>query len=125
MSQRQLDGVTLPSGVPASALLHRLLSETVARFPSLAAAAPPASAESFRKGFPAAIERFEAERAASTERAQAAAFLVEASHRALEVVSGGQVTPLDEAVRGPAEPCALESWRLTGSGRLQADAVAA
>ena len=118
MSQRLPDGVTLPSGVTASTLLHRLLSETAARFPSLAAAAPPASAASFRKGFPAAVERFEAERAASADRAQAATFLVEASHRALAVASGGALTPLDEAVRAPAEPCALESRRLAGSGRL-------
>ena len=118
MSQRMPDGVTLPSGVTASTLLHRLLSETAARFPSLAAAAPPASAERFRKGFPAAIERFEAARVSSAERAQAATFLVEASHRALAVASNGQLTPLDEAVRAAAEPCALESWRLAGSGRL-------
>jgi hypothetical protein len=118
VSQRQPDGVTLPSGVSASALLHRLLSETVARFPSLAEAAPPASAESFRRGFPAAIERFEAVRVASAERAEAARHLVEASHRALELVSNGRAQPLDEAVQVTATPCELETWRMPGSGRL-------
>jgi hypothetical protein len=118
VSQRQPDGVTLPSGLSASALLHRLLTETATRFPSLAAAALPASAESFRKGFPEAIVRFEAARAASAERAQAAGFLVEASHRALVGVSANRAQPLDEAVRASAAPLELDLWRMPGSGRL-------
>ena len=118
VTQRQPDGVSLPSGVSASALLHRLLSETAARFPSLAAAAPAGGAERFRKSFPAAVERFEAERCASVDRTAAASFLVESSHHALAMANGGRVAPLDEAVHAPADPLALDSWRLTGTGRL-------
>jgi hypothetical protein len=108
----------LPSGLTASAFLHGLLAEAATRFPSLAAAALPASAESFRKGFAEAIVRFEATRAASADRFAAAACLVEASHRALALVSADHSEPLAEAVRAPAEPLALEPWRMAGSGRL-------
>ncbi len=118
MAQRQSDGVTLPDGLSASALLHRLLAETEARFSSLAPARLPASAEAFRKSFPAAIVQFEAARAASPERTEAAGFLVEASHRALSFVTAGRVLALDEAVREPAAPLELDSWRMTGAGRL-------
>jgi hypothetical protein len=110
--------VTLPRGVSASELLHHLLTDTAARIPGLAGAALPARAESFRKGFPEAIVRFEAARAESSERARAATHLVEASHRALAVVSANRVEPLDEAVRAPADPLECELWRLSGSGRL-------
>ncbi len=118
MAQRQPDGVTLPDDLSASALLHRLLAETAARFPSLAAAELPARAEVFRKGFPAAIVRFEAARAASAERSEVARSLVEASHRALSFVTAGQARPLDEAVAAAAEPLELETRRMSGSGRL-------
>jgi hypothetical protein len=118
VSQQLPDGVALPNGVSASALLHRLLTETAARIPGLAVAELPASAEAFRKSFPTAIVRFEAVRAASPERSEAARFLVEASHRALSSVSAGRALPLDEAARAPAPPLELDSWRMTGSGRL-------
>ena len=118
MAQRQPDGVSLPDGLSASALLHRLLVETQARFASLAAAQLPASADAFRKSFPEAITHFEAARAASAERFEAARFLVEASHRALRCVAAGRATPLDEAAAAAATPLALETWRMSGSGRL-------
>jgi hypothetical protein len=118
VSPRQPDGVILPAGLSASTLLHGLLRDAAERFPSLAEAALPASAETFRKGFPEAIVRFEAARAASDERVAIARSLVEASHRALRAVSGGRELSLDEAAALPAEPFELEQWWMAGSGRL-------
>jgi hypothetical protein len=118
VNQQIPDGVALPNGVSAPALLHRLLTETAARFGGLEAAQLPASVEAFRKSFPGAIVRFEALRAASPERSEIARFLVEASHRSLYSADAGRALPLDQAVRAPAAPLELDSWRMQGSGRL-------
>ena len=115
---RASDGVSLPAGVTASELFHRLLSKAAGRFSGLAVAALPAGAAQFRKDFSGALVRFEAARAASAERAEIARFLVEASHRALVFPERDRDVPLDAAVRARAEPIDVELWRMPGSGRL-------
>jgi hypothetical protein len=99
-------------------LLHRLLVEAAARFAPLAAAELPSGASAFRTGFPEALARFEAARAGSGEHAAIASALVAASHGALALRRRDAVQPLADAVRAPAEPLALEAWRMAGSGRL-------
>lgn len=69
-------GVSFPEGVSGSSFLHQLLADAVARFPgALAPASLPPSAGVFKTTFGEAVARFEAARAASSERVDVAAFI--------------------------------------------------
>lgn len=120
MSHEPGDGVTLPGGRTASALLHELLRAAQQQFPrALVPARLPQSADAFRKFYPELLARFEAARAAAPQRAEIASSVAQASRRALCLREHGSERPLVEALAERAEPLALELRAPRGSTRLE------
>jgi hypothetical protein len=114
------DGVDLPAGRAASALLHELLRAAQHQFPRvLVPARLPQAADAFRKLYPELLARFEAARVASAQRAEIATAIAAASRRALCLREGSTERPLDEALGDRAEPLPLELRAPCGSTRLE------
>lgn len=120
MDPAMADGVVLPRGRTASALLHELLSAASEGLSEpLVSARILQSAEVFRTAYPRALPRFEAARLASARRAELASSIVRASRRALCLREHGEERPLVEALAERAEALPLELRAPRGSTRLQ------
>ncbi len=95
MSERADSGVVLPKGHTGSSLLHHVLKEAVAQYPAVFRGLDlPSSARAFKRDYGAVLARFEAARAASSDRAAIARLLVRQTQNTLEFASEGQRQPL-------------------------------
>lgn len=101
-------GVQLPADTSASALLHRLLMSAKANFDVLASVDLPEDPKAFRARYPEVLPRFEAARAASSERtAIARRVALEASGALVYRGEDGRDRPLAEFLADEGEPLPL------------------
>ena len=89
--------MVLPEGHTGSSFFHHVLAEAAAEFPQvLAAAALPGDAKEFKRSYGEVLVRFEAHRAAATERVAIARFIARRTQEQLHFADGEGSTPLSE-----------------------------
>jgi len=112
-------GVVFPEGQSGSALLSRLMSETIGAHPAAFGAMRVPRGKAFRSGYGELVARFESLRAASAQRAAIALFATRRQLETFEYLGERGRTPLLAAFEEPAEPLPLQS----GAGAPPAGAV--
>ena len=126
MNARSDDGVVLPEGRAASALLLDCLGEAATAFPgTFAAIDVPTSGSVFRKAYPEVLPAFEAARLASPDRVEIARTLAEAVAQQIRWrdVDGDRALSDWLAAQADAAPLPLETHRFSGTTGWQATPV--
>jgi hypothetical protein len=116
MNHSELGSVRLAEGRSASAVLHGVLAEAVAAFPTVLGDADlPQTLARFRGRYPEFLPRFEALRRTAPEAGAIARHLLASLARQVvwEDVRGAR--PLAETLAEPAEPLSLESREFRGA----------
>jgi hypothetical protein len=118
-TSQKAQGVALPSGHSGSSFFHHVLQEAVQRYSDVfATAALPSSAKAFKTDYGEALVRFEAARAASSQRSEIARFIVDRTREQLGFFDGDVTTTLAEHLASRAGAPALESQWFSGTPGL-------
>jgi hypothetical protein len=116
--------VVLAHDHSALRVLHALLAGAVAAFPAvLGTVRLPATPEVFRRVYPTLLPQFEAARLASQERYEIARHLTTALARYVCWQDDSGQRPLQDALREPAAPLALETHAFAGAVGWRPDLV--
>ena len=126
MNARPDDGVVLPDGCAASALLLDCLTKASNAFPdTFAAIAMPTAGAAFRKVYPEVLPAFEAARLASPDRAEIARMLAKTVARQIRWRDADGDCALADWLAGQADaaPLSLETHAFRGAKGWQATPV--
>jgi hypothetical protein len=114
-------GVVLPPEHTGSSLFHAVLTDALAKFPDvLAAAGLPEQKALWKRDYGRLLARFEAHRVTSPRRVEIARYMQRSAQSALLYADAGATRPLAEYLSGAAEAPALQSIAGSGAPSLRA-----